>query len=331
MIKFQCKNCGQKISAPEVHAGKRGKCPKCKSVITIPTPASQKPVTSQSSSSGPKISDLDPLVFDIPQKNETPTQLLSQHNVSDTAFEAEQEREERLQTDETEPFGQRKLPWIIDIFLYPISVPGLTNLAIFIGVPLLIGALRKLLGSAALVLVAPTVIINILLGLYMCWYFAECVRDSAIGETRAPEAFATADLGVMFSQSLNLLGCYLFFLGPAGFYLLFIGETTDKIFRILLGYGIFFFPMGLLAVVIFDSSSGLNPILLIRSIFRTFFPYCGLVLILGVVVLIAKGLPDTSPIFAAVLHCINVYLVLVAAHLLGRFYWRYEEKLNWNV
>ena len=337
-IKFRCKNCGQKISVPQNYAGKRGTCPRCKNTVIIPKAESPQPRASQSNSSDletiPKGSDLDLSIFDIPQESKAATQPISQYDVSDRAFESVQKLEERPEVDETESVGKRKLPWPVDIFLYPISVPGLTNLAIFIGVPLLIGALRKLLGSAALVLVAPTVIINILLGLYMCWYFAECVRDSAIGETRAPEAFATADLDVMFSQSLNLLGCYLFFWGPAGFYrfyLLFIGETTDKIFRILLGYGIFFFPMGLLAVVIFDSSSGLNPILLIRSIFRTFFPYCGLVLILGVVVLIAKGLPDTSPIFAAVLHCINVYLVLVAAHLLGRFYWRYEEKLNWEI
>jgi hypothetical protein len=28
---------------------------------------------------------------------------------------------------------------------------------------------------------------------------------------------------------------------------------------------------------------------------------------------------------------VNIYLMLVAAHLLGRFYWKYEERLNWEV
>ena len=36
MIKFYCKDCGQKISAPEKHAGKKGKCPKCKNIIVVP-------------------------------------------------------------------------------------------------------------------------------------------------------------------------------------------------------------------------------------------------------------------------------------------------------
>ncbi len=36
MIRFNCKNCGQKISVPEVHAGKKGKCPKCKTIVVVP-------------------------------------------------------------------------------------------------------------------------------------------------------------------------------------------------------------------------------------------------------------------------------------------------------
>ena len=35
MIKFYCK-CGQKIRVDDVHAGKKGKCPKCKAVVLIP-------------------------------------------------------------------------------------------------------------------------------------------------------------------------------------------------------------------------------------------------------------------------------------------------------
>ena len=30
-IKFHCENCGQSITVPQIHAGKKGKCPKCKS------------------------------------------------------------------------------------------------------------------------------------------------------------------------------------------------------------------------------------------------------------------------------------------------------------
>jgi len=38
MIKFSCSNCNKKISIPDNYAGKRGKCPQCGQVVSIPTP-----------------------------------------------------------------------------------------------------------------------------------------------------------------------------------------------------------------------------------------------------------------------------------------------------
>lgn len=38
-IVFQCNHCGKKIEAPDKLAGKRGKCPKCRQALEIPTPA----------------------------------------------------------------------------------------------------------------------------------------------------------------------------------------------------------------------------------------------------------------------------------------------------
>ena len=92
--------------------------------------------------------------------------------------------------------------------------------------------------------------------------------------------------------------------------------------------------MGLLAVIMFDSFAGLNPLLLIGSIFSTFFQYCGLVLLFCIF-----GY-SSAKIFLAfresgfliyVSVALIIYLAMVAAHLLGRFYWRYNEKLYWEV
>ena len=221
VIKFHCKNCGQKIRVPEIHAGKKGKCPKCKNTIVVPKPQ------------------------DIGSLTSRPT---AQEHASDKIAEDLRKLEERMETEqaEPEPVGERKLPWLIDIFLYPVSKGGLTNLAIFVGIPLIVKIIQQVVGPFAVVLAIPSLIINVLIGLYICWYFAECVRDSAKGGTRAPEAFATADTSDMYSQSLQLLGCYILFVGPVGFYYLFI-HKTDTIYWLLLAYGVFLFPMGLLA------------------------------------------------------------------------------------
>ncbi len=39
MIKFNCPDCGQKVAVGDELAGKKGRCPKCKQVVTIPTPS----------------------------------------------------------------------------------------------------------------------------------------------------------------------------------------------------------------------------------------------------------------------------------------------------
>jgi len=40
-IGFQCKHCGKKIEAPDKLAGKRGRCPKCRTTLIIPGPAEE--------------------------------------------------------------------------------------------------------------------------------------------------------------------------------------------------------------------------------------------------------------------------------------------------
>ncbi len=109
---------------------------------------------------------------------------------------------------------------------------------------------------------------------------------------------------------------------------------ADIIFWLLLVYAVFVYPMALLAFVVFDSVSALKPRLLFRSISNTFFPYCGLVLLFVATVSLIGVLgqrvhgPEYLPF---PLRYAGIYLAFVAAHLLGRFYWRYQEKLNWEV
>jgi DNA-directed RNA polymerase subunit RPC12/RpoP len=342
MINFHCKNCGQKFSVPEIHAGKKGKCPKCKNIILVPKIQSTSPPTTQNGTANHKAISKDSsyglTLLDVPQKDKAQIPSTPQYDVSAGALEDKEELEGAAKIDQAEPVAERKLPWIIDIFLYPTSQAGLTYLAIFVGVPLAIRFIKLSLGTFGLAIALPSLIINILVGLGMCWYFAECVRDSACGRTRAPEAFSTADISEMFSQSLYLAACYLLFAGPAGFYFVYT-QKTDAIFWLLLAYGAFFFPMALLAVVMFNSSSAFNPLLLIISIFKTLFPYSGLVAFLTALVLVARFIPtvqpDTNKWAVLALDCISssifIYVALVVAHLLGRFYWRYQNKLNWEV
>ena len=338
MIKFHCKNCNQKISVPQIHAGKKGKCPKCKSVVVIPKLKQTGPAAGKSGSSdfklGPKITDVDLSFLDVPQQYKVADQPANQDNGPAEIHDADQELEEGLQTDETEPVGKRKLPWLIDIFLYPLNIPGLTILGIVIITPLLIDIVAGLLGPFGLVVVIPGLVIKIVIVLYIYWYYCECIRDSAGGGLRAPETMGTTPgLGDMFWQLVKIVGCSAFFFAPIVVYFLYT-KRTDTIYRLLYGYGVFFFPMGVLSVIMFDSFSGLNPVLLIGSIFSTFFQYCGLILLMAglgaLMALLFSSLPK-SWFLVYIFKIVSIYWVMIGAHLLGRFYWRYQKKLNWEV
>jgi len=360
MIKFRCDNCGHKIGTKDEHAGKRARCPGCGGVITVPEKTIL--VNFLCEDCGERISAVHTqagkegkcpkcrAALVVPAAHDlTLLDVREQYNLQDHPNSQPRPPEDITELQQEEPAAEktesdtgRKLPWIIDIFLYPTSAPGLTHLAIFIGIPLLIHLIRQLLGPLGLVLLFPGLVINLLLGFYMCWYFAECVRDSAAGHVRAPEVFADADIGTIFGQWLYLAACYAIFVLPAAFYFTYTNRT-DRIFWTLVACGVFFFPMALLTVVMFDTSSAFNPILWIASIFSTFFQYCWLVLfvsgiVLASLALIGIGKPEEAremgigaKILGAVFSCLLIYMAFVVAHLLGRFYWRYQERLNWEV
>lgn len=339
LIRFRCKNCGQKIRIPKIHAGKKGKCPKCRNIVIVPQTGNTRPLASQTKPNsievGSKDDLLDPLLFDIPQKSKVVGKPATQEHVPDRTSEDLQKLQERMGIEKTEPVAKRKLPWLIDIFLYPMSFWGLINLAVFIGVPLLIDILWKIiLVQLACLFSLITLVIKVVVVLYMYWYFAECVRDSAEGGLRAPKVIGDIPRVVdMFWQMVNIVGCLVVFFAPFVFYVLF-ARKAGIIFWLLLIYAVFFFPMALLAIVVLDSVSGLNPRLLYKSISNTLLQYCGLVLLFVAVVSLIGVLGQKageSGHLAFLISCASIYLVFVAAHLLGRFYWRYQEKLNWEV
>jgi len=348
VIKFRCRNCNQKIRVPKIHADKKGRCPKCKNIVVVPKIEKPSPVTSQSKTGDLKISsntsNLDLTLLDVPQKNKAPNQPTSQDSVSDKTLEELEKLKEGLAAEQTESVGERKQPWLIDIFLYPASKAGLTMLGIIIGIPLAIHILVKLAGIFTLVfppflvffalLAIVRFIIAVIFALYMYWYICECIRDSAMGGLRAPETLGnTPGLGEMLWQLIKILGCLAFFSLPALIYFLHT-RRIDTIFWLLSGCAAFFFPMGLLAVIMFDSLSGLNPVLLIGSIFSTFFQYCGLVIFLYALTLLTALMVYILPqlwISGHIIKLASLYQAMVAAHLLGRFGWRYQEKLYWEV
>jgi hypothetical protein len=190
------------------------------------------------------------------------------------AEQASESEEEEEPPQETDPATQRKLPWLIDIFLYPFNWSGLKHLVLFILVPYLLDTIEGILPYLlAFMFCIASYFVKILIFLYIYWYLAECVRESASGWVRAPQGFGGfPTLKDMLGQVVNIIGCLAFFLGPFALYAISAGGM-NIISWILLGFAVFLYPMGLLSVLIHDSVWGLNFRMFLKSISNTFYPY----------------------------------------------------------
>jgi hypothetical protein len=273
-----------------------------------------------------------------------PTTADAASDAGETAYQRLHELQGgRILKDDAEP-PTRRLPWLIDIFLYPLNKPGLTILALSAGVPFLLRIVLKFFhyftGGFPPMLVFWVLAIIVhhaglaLFVLYITWYVGECIRDSAAGAIRAADTVAaTPGFGELFGRLFTILVTAGACLAPALVYLDQM-RSLDGLFWVLYAVGGFVFPMALLAVVMHESLGGLNPLLLLRSVLRTLVPYCFLVpFCYGLCLLLPVAVRYLFKIWVLgyLLLFLAYYQLLVLAHLLGRFYWRNEERLNWDT
>ena len=256
---------------------------------------------------------------------------VSSPDTSDSITEYEQESEEE---DAEEAADSYRLPWFVDILLYPISTSGLFNLVVLSFFPRM---LLPLCHRNYWLTPTPLLAIVVVFTGYLLYCLSDYVRDSTGGSRRAPAI--EVSLAAMFNAweligpIFNTFVCVAFCFGPALAYLI-ITQRTDVIFWLLVTYCVLYLPMLLMAVVLFDSLRALNPILIIASMFNVFLPYCGLVLLFfsvcGIVTIIMIIMPQ-SWIISYILSLVCIYLMIVMSHVLGRFCYKYQERLNWEV
>lgn len=333
MLEFRCSNCSQRLVVREDRAGRVSRCPRCKAEVTIPQASTPEPVVEAEDDELTLITPAKPLdgaMLNLPDEQERLERVAER-----------QREEERLLTSlgirrSDSHTGERRFVWPIDVLLYPTSGPGLTVLVLLTVAPLLLEIIRRFvplggyMGTAFLVF-------SFVVGLYAAWYFAECVHDSAQGGTRAPECVG-AGRSEMWSRVSYLLAVCIIYLVPFVLYTMF-APGRDAVFWGLAAYALVFFPIGLLAMVVNDSISALNPLFLLGSIFRTLLQYTGLLIVLAAVgALLWLGSQvgmeedEMRPFWLeAVGLATSVYVAFVLAHILGRFYWRNADRLDWGL
>jgi hypothetical protein len=345
MIQVQCPHCGWKFTAPDGQAGRVSPCPECKGRIALPPSVASGPtvISDELLAAGPPPTDA--AHARAPQEGrDTPAAAVSDAldrrlldpppSESSNARLSDAEILAKLKYQPPPEYtGARSLPWPIDVLLYPLNAPGLINLTIILGIPLLLTVLQHAVFLPFLGLMF--LLAKLAVAIYAAWYWAECACDSAKGGTRAPQILDAAGYADKWSRVSYLLAVYILFVVPAVLYPMYGGRNT-AILCLLLVWAVLFFPMGLLAMIMQDRLYVLNPLFLLGSIRRTFLPYMGLLSVLAAVAvlsrlifdLLAQRMPALGPAGLGLFPA--GYLSLVAAHILGRFYWRYRAQLGWD-
>lgn len=345
MVRFPCPHCGAKLQVSDAHAGKKGRCPRCRGEIAVPpisAPQAQTPSLAlvrenpEDSKTRPKRAALDAAFLEVPRPGGTSKEVPSPSRNSPGPAQDLREKVEQAASEGIEPAGGPKLPWFLDVLLYPLNLAGVIHLvSLWLLVSWFCPVVMDYLGLGTefvpFVYTLPVA--------YVVYYLAECIRDSAGGARRAPDFWMSpgdSSRWDCLSQFVQVVGCVAVCFWPVSVYYI-VRERSDEVYWLLLAGGGFLLPMTLLAVVWFDSYAGLNPVLIAGSIFRTFVPYSALVLLLGgeALLFVKMGLGTNGfrrlPPLPFVLRLVQLYLLFVAAGLLGRFYQRYKERLSWNA
>ncbi len=322
-IHFSCNFCGRHLRVSKSLAGKAAKCPQCHNPVVIPDLAV------------PKSADEDELIrlrrdFEMPPQPDRPIyNAPAQHRMAP-------EPDSDVPPAITPPL-EYKPATLYDVILFPWSLAGILHLLLFWLLPFFFAASLPFTMVAIRVGAAYNCL-SFLLYAYLYYYLSNCVIAAAKDQRRAPDVSLEDVLTISdLLQRLILLlsAAGICFLPMSAYYLYFyIADGVSKIdtvYWLLFGLGIFFFPMFLLAALMFDSYTAFNPLLIIGSIFSTFLPYCGLIFLFALCVFLmyfSWSLPGGWSFFS---WGIDIYLMFGVAYILGRFLLRYEDRLNWEI
>lgn len=186
--------------------------------------------------------------------------------------------------------------------------------------------------------IAPLVgpIASLLLTAYFCAIFFQLIQSSATGGKEAPEFPDTANFFEdIIWPMLQVWIVALVSFGPMIAYLIWAGDDREipLISYGLLGFGIIYFPMAMLAVVVLGYMGALSPHIVIPAIFRAGWLYWFAVLLLCLLYFaeskIMSALSGYFIIKYIVLSFVGVYTLMTNARILGVVYRERQEALGW--
>ncbi len=175
-----------------------------------------------------------------------------------------------------------------------------------------------------------------LLGGYFCATYFHIIQSSASGEKDAPDFPDMTNIYEdIIGPMMQIVGVAVVSFGPFVGYMMWVGDDSfnSLIGYGLLGFGVIYFPMAMLAVVVLGGIEYLSPHIVIPSILRGGWLYWFGVLLLGFLYatgwLISTHLSDRPIIGVFVISIVGAYVLMTSARILGIVYREREDKLRW--
>jgi hypothetical protein len=167
---------------------------------------------------------------------------------------------------------------------------------------------------------------------YLCAFMMKIVNSSADGKKDLPDWPDVSDfLDDIVVPLFQVVWTGIFCFAPAIVYVIFV--HFDIVFWLLIGFGILYFPMALIAVALTNSVLSINPVLVVPSIIKVPVDYLAACFILALIALLANFsqlLVSFIPLAGLILkNLLALYFVILEAHVLGLIYHANREKLGW--
>lgn len=215
-----------------------------------------------------------------------------------------------------------------DIFTYAYRGSGKYVLAVCIGLSVIasLAQLAPFLGGFA----------SLLLGSYFCAIFFQLIQSTAVGGKEAPEFPEASNLlEDIILPMLQIFAVAFVSFGPALLYVMLAPASGMKetIYLCLVGAGVIYFPMAMLAVTVLGYLGALSPHIVLPAIFRAGWLYGVAVLLLVLIymteVFLGKLLEGHLILGPLVMAVVTSYTLMTNARTLGVIYRERQEELNW--
>ncbi|MEE8239867.1 MAG: hypothetical protein V3R16_01250 [Nitrospirales bacterium] len=251
-------------------------------------------------------------------------------------FKKDQRKKPRAEEHPVQATAEKKhtaLPMpqqVMDSFRYPLTCSGM--------ILIITGSLFFLFLNVMMFLPFIGIMVVIFAFGYLTAFMFKIINDTAEGGENPPDWPGCSDFWIdIVKPFVHTLSCSVMSFIPllALLYLRAIDHVDVPLILFLaaVAWGLLYSPMALLAIALFKTVDALNPVFIVRSIFKVGPRYLGisalLILIWGLSALVGKLSGNIAYVGFLLSGFVGMYFTMVSTRMIGLMYYTNTMTLNW--